>query len=135
MEGKFSIAPHDQLPGKFMVEYWRSKRFVAGIYPHQDGIRIISKYMTGVSEETGFPPAAVIKLGDEELISKKTSDVEVFSGGLCPECEDGIVQAIADGYLECTCCRAKWNAKGERVASALTSAVLYLDRNNEKSHG
>jgi len=62
MEERFKVCPHDQLPDKQMVEYWKDGLFVAGIYPHEDGIRVISKYMAGVSEDTGFPPAAVIKL-------------------------------------------------------------------------
>ena len=62
MEERFKVSPHDTLPGKMMVEYWRDGKFVAGIYPHQDGIRIVSKYMTGVSKDRAFPPAAVIKL-------------------------------------------------------------------------
>jgi len=45
-----------------MVEYWRRGKFVAGIYPHQDGIRIVSKFITGVSEDPSYPRAVVIKL-------------------------------------------------------------------------
>ena len=62
MEERFKICPHDQLPSKMMVEYWRGNKFIAGIYPHQDGIRIVSKYLVGVSEDPSYPPAAVIKL-------------------------------------------------------------------------
>ena len=61
-EERFKVGPHDQMPGKKMVEYWRCGKLVAGIYPHQDGIRIVSKYMTGVVTEPGYPPAAIIKL-------------------------------------------------------------------------
>ena len=61
-EERFTICPHDLLPGKMMVEYWRGKEFVAGIYAHQDGIRIVSKYLDGVSEDPSFPPAAIIRL-------------------------------------------------------------------------
>ena len=64
MEEKFKVCPHDQLPGKMMVEYWRSGKFVAGIYSHQDGIRIVSKYLDGVSGDPSFPPSAIIKLKD-----------------------------------------------------------------------
>ncbi|MBA7680485.1 hypothetical protein ES703_88802 [subsurface metagenome] len=69
MEERFTVCPHTTLPGKTMVEYWRDGKFVAAIYPHQDGIRIVSKYMTGVIEETEpamargqWLPAAVIYL-------------------------------------------------------------------------
>jgi len=66
---RFTVCPHDLLPGKQMVEYWRDGKFVAAIYPHQDGIRVVSKYMTGASMEEEpsmqkgqWLPAAVIKL-------------------------------------------------------------------------
>lgn len=65
----FKISPHGILGGKTMVEYWRDGKFIAGIYPHQDGIRVVSKYMTGTSMEEKpamqmgqWLPAAVIKL-------------------------------------------------------------------------
>ena len=62
MEERFTVCPHDLLPGKQMVEYWRDGKFVAGIYPHEDGIRVVSKYMEGVAEDATFPQAAIIKL-------------------------------------------------------------------------
>jgi len=67
MEERFSFRPHDLLPGKQMVEFWRDGQFVAGIYPHQDGIKVVSKYMISVSEEVGLPPAAIIFLGKEPV--------------------------------------------------------------------
>lgn len=62
---RFEVCAHDTLPGKMMVEYWRAGKFTAGIYPHQDGIRVVSKYMTGVGKDPSFPPAAIIYLGEE----------------------------------------------------------------------
>lgn len=69
MEERFKVCPHMALPGKTMAEYWRDGKFVAGIYAHQDGIRIVSKYMTDVEKEAGpvmargsWLPAVVIKL-------------------------------------------------------------------------
>jgi hypothetical protein len=35
---------------------------VAGIHPHEDGIRIVSKYIDGVEHEPGYPPAVVVQL-------------------------------------------------------------------------
>ncbi|GAI31445.1 unnamed protein product [marine sediment metagenome] len=61
MEERFRVCPHNQLPGKMMVEYWRGKEYVAGIYPHEDGIRIVSKHLDGVEHEAGNPPAVVIR--------------------------------------------------------------------------
>ena len=62
MEERFYVSQHDQLPGKTMVEYWREGKFIAGIYPHQDGLRVVSKYLVGVDKDPSYPPAAVIKL-------------------------------------------------------------------------
>jgi len=62
MREEFKVCPHDQLPGKQMIEFWRDGEFIAGIYPHEDGIRVASKYMLGVHEDHSFPPAAVIRL-------------------------------------------------------------------------
>jgi len=59
---EFRIKPHGILPGKRMVEFCRDGVFVAGIYPHEDGIRIVSKYMDGVEHELGYPPAVVVQL-------------------------------------------------------------------------
>jgi len=61
-EEEFRVCPHDVLPGKKMVEYRRRGKFVAGIYPHQDGIRIVSKFITGVSQDRSYPQDVVIKL-------------------------------------------------------------------------
>lgn len=49
-----------------MVEFWRDGVFVAAIYPHKDGIRIISKYMDGVDsgELKNIIPALVIRLSE-----------------------------------------------------------------------
>ncbi len=62
MHEEFKVCPHGQLPDKEMVEYWQDGVFIAGIYPHEDGIRVVSKYMKDVSKDPTFPPAAVIKL-------------------------------------------------------------------------
>jgi len=61
-EERFKVCPHDQLPGKMMVEYWRDGKFIAGIYPHEDGIRVVSKYLCGVRLDASFPAAAVVRL-------------------------------------------------------------------------
>ena len=62
MEERFTVRPHGVLGGKQMVEYWKDGKFIVGIYRHQDGLLVVSKYMTGVDEHPGYPPAAVIKL-------------------------------------------------------------------------
>ncbi len=74
MNYEFKVLPHSILPGKQMVECWRDGVFVAGIYPHQDGIRIVSKFMTDVGKETepamargSWLPAVVVKLGEKPV--------------------------------------------------------------------
>ncbi|GAI75898.1 unnamed protein product [marine sediment metagenome] len=64
---EFRVEPHGTLPSRQMIEFWRGGQLVAGIYPHQDGIRVVSKYMTGVEKEAGLSPAAVIFLGKEPV--------------------------------------------------------------------
>ena len=67
MNYEFRVVPHSMLLGKQMVEFWMAGQFVAGIYPHQDGIRVVSKYMTGVSKVRALPPAAIIFLGKKPV--------------------------------------------------------------------
>ncbi len=62
MAEEFKVKPHKSSLGKEMIEYWRDGKFVAGIYPHQDGIRVVSKYMVGTKPEGGFPAAVVVEL-------------------------------------------------------------------------
>jgi len=47
-----------------MVEVWRDDTFVASIYGHEEGVRLVSKYFDGVEYDTDSPPAVVIKLSD-----------------------------------------------------------------------
>jgi len=70
---EFRVKPHGILPDNQMVELWRGGVFVAGIYPHEDGLRIVSKYMDGVEHELGYPPSVVMHLSKEE--SKKINRV------------------------------------------------------------
>lgn len=66
MANEFKVKLGDTtLPNKEMVEYWRDGKFIAGIYPHQDGIRVVSKYMVGCKPEGGLPAAVVIELADK----------------------------------------------------------------------
>jgi len=75
MNYEFRLVPHLILPGKQAVECWRDGKFVAGIYPHQDGIRVVSKFMTDVCKEVEpamargeWLPSAIIKLGVKRVI-------------------------------------------------------------------
>jgi len=51
--------------GDTMVEVWRDGQFVAGIYPHEEGLRVVSKYLDGVQHEDVKPPSVVIQLSEE----------------------------------------------------------------------
>jgi len=57
---EFRITTHT-VTGKPMVEVWRKGEFIAGIYAHEDGLRIVSKYLDGVEHEVDVPPSIVIK--------------------------------------------------------------------------
>ncbi|MBA7593462.1 hypothetical protein ES703_00382 [subsurface metagenome] len=65
---EFRVKPHGILPGNQMVELWREGVFVAGIYPHEDGIRLVSKYMDGVEHEPGYPPSVIVHLSKEASV-------------------------------------------------------------------
>jgi len=69
-----------------MVEYWRGGEFVAGIYPHEDGLRVASKFMIGVREEPSYPKSAVIMLGNmvgaPYTVDQLTGDISVRFAGI-----------------------------------------------------
>ena len=45
-----------------VCEVWDGSRLVGVVYPHQDGIHIVSKYLNG-TEPTGLPaPGILVKL-------------------------------------------------------------------------
>ena len=58
---EFRIGTHKET-GKPMVEAWKDGEFVAGIYGHDDGMRIVSKYLDGLEHEASYPPAVILKL-------------------------------------------------------------------------
>jgi len=63
MKTEFRIDTHIET-GKPMVEVRRDGKFIAGIYQHADGIRIVSKYLDGVQHQVGTPLSIVIKFSD-----------------------------------------------------------------------
>jgi len=70
----FKVVTHSILPGSQVVEVWRNGVFIAGVYPHEDGIRVVSKYMTDVIKETepvmargNWLPTALVKLGKKPV--------------------------------------------------------------------
>ena len=58
---EFRIGTHIET-GKPMVEAWKDGKFVAGIYGHDDGIRIVSKFLDGVEQEVNYPPGVILRL-------------------------------------------------------------------------
>ncbi len=58
---KFKLATHTQ-SGRPMVEVFRDDIFIAGIYGHEEGIQLVSKYFDGVEHKPDYPPSVVIKL-------------------------------------------------------------------------
>ena len=57
---EFRVTTHT-VTGKSMVEVWQDGEFIASIYAHEDGMRIVSKYLDGVEHEAAMPPSIVIK--------------------------------------------------------------------------
>lgn len=50
-----------------MVEVWRDGEFVAAIYGHDKGVRVVSKYFDGVCyEEAGTPISVIVRLSSGE---------------------------------------------------------------------
>ena len=71
MAYEFKVVDHKMLPGKQAVECWRDGVFVASIYPHRDGLRVISKYMLRVYQEPlDAPLAPKIQTAIIELMGK-----------------------------------------------------------------
>ena len=62
MTEEFKVKPHEVLPDKEIVEYWRDGKYVACIYPHEDGIRIVSRHIVGTYVDWTNPPSAIIAL-------------------------------------------------------------------------
>lgn len=74
MSYEFRLVDHSTVPGGQAVECWRDGVFVAGIYSHEDGICIVSKFMTDVTKETQpatarglWTPTAIVRLGGYPL--------------------------------------------------------------------
>ena len=45
-----------------VCEVWDGSRLVGVVYPHQDGIHIVSKYMNGTESTVISPPGILVKL-------------------------------------------------------------------------
>ena len=58
---KFRLSTHSTTDEP-MVEVWRDDTLVAGIYGHEEGVRLVSMLFDGVAYDPGSPPAVVIKL-------------------------------------------------------------------------
>ncbi len=56
---KFRLSTHS-ISDEPMVEVWRDDTFVASIYGHEKGVRLVSKYFDGVAYDPGCPPVAVV---------------------------------------------------------------------------
>ncbi len=60
---EFKTTEH-MVTGGPCAEIWDGDTFVAGIYLHDDGVRVVSKYMDGVKVDNGYPPAATVILSE-----------------------------------------------------------------------
>jgi len=66
---KFRLSTHS-ITREPMVEVRRDDTFIASIYGHEEGIRVVSKYFDGVTYDSSSPPAVVIKLSKVDYHSK-----------------------------------------------------------------
>ncbi len=62
---KLVTKPHPATGGQ-MVEIFDDDTFLAAVYPHLDGIRIVSKYLDGIRHEHEQPPALVVGISRED---------------------------------------------------------------------
>lgn len=47
--------------GEEMIEVSQDGRAIGRIYPHPEGVRIVSEYLDGVHHEAVMPPAVVVR--------------------------------------------------------------------------
>lgn len=58
MRMQFTVRPHSVLVGQQLVEVISDdNRLLATIYPHAQGIHVVSKHITGVVQTAGLLPA------------------------------------------------------------------------------
>lgn len=50
--------------GQEMIEVSQNGCVIGRIYPHSEGIRIVSEYLDGVQHEPGMPPTVVVRFSD-----------------------------------------------------------------------
>ena len=51
----------DETTGAEIIELRQDGILIGGIYPHEEGIRIVSEHLDGVQHEAGTPPAVVVR--------------------------------------------------------------------------
>lgn len=51
---EFKLAPHWRLPVN-VVEVWKRGKMIGTIYPGEEGIKVVSKYMAGHAESAAMP--------------------------------------------------------------------------------
>ena len=61
---EFRVDTHN-LNDTSMVEVWQDGTFIAGIYSHGDGLKIVSKHLDGVTHESGTPPSLIVNFSLE----------------------------------------------------------------------
>ena len=54
------VMKHHKLTGGMVIEVFDDDVFVACVYPHEDGIRVVSKYLGTVRRDDDNPPSLTI---------------------------------------------------------------------------
>lgn len=60
---ELKVKPHGEVAGKEMIEVWNDGVFIAGVYPHVDGIVVASKYLVdSLLMGKTLPPSVLVVL-------------------------------------------------------------------------
>lgn len=66
MDISFVMAEHKiGRRGQMVCEVWDGSRLVGVVYPHEDGIHVVSKYLNGTQPTSNFPPGVLVKLNSD----------------------------------------------------------------------
>ena len=79
----------DPATGQEMIQLSENGCVIGGIYPHSEGIRIVSEHLDGVEHEAVMPPALVVKFTREQTDEEKEEmESTVLAGWPCCACNE-----------------------------------------------
>ncbi|HUV45138.1 MAG TPA: hypothetical protein VMW13_09950 [Dehalococcoidales bacterium] len=83
----------DAETGQEMIQLLENGCVIARIYPHPEGIRIVSEYLDGVEHEAVMPPALVVKFTRGVVLESETPEEggTLLAGWPCCACDEMIM--------------------------------------------